>query len=143
MKLMHKSDRITSPCTKSELVDAIKCCPSFDIYKTPKVERLSRNALIDLAHSLEVLDALEERTEIIRILCSAKVRFDSTSSTFKLISEAVDVALDRYGIADLEALAKNLKNSPFLKKRSIRKLPVEKDLGSRVFYFRKPNAVVK
>ena len=138
MKLMHQSERITSPCTKSELVDAIKCCPSFDIYKTPKIERLSRNALIELAHSLEVLDALEERTEIIRILRSAKVRFDSTSSTFKLISGAVDVALDRYGIADLEALGKNLKSSPFLKKERSKRELVKKDSESRVFYFKKP-----
>jgi len=113
MKTKDTGNEHSSPCSKAELLVGVRAALGKDAYKYPALERCTRAHLIDIAGEIGVLVGLEERASIIRILKGAKIDFDSSESTYELVARGIDIAVERYGIADLDALGKNLKKSPF------------------------------
>jgi hypothetical protein len=91
-----------------------------------------------VAGSLGILVALEERSEIKKVLKSASIDCDRTVDTYTLVQTAIDHALARYGVADLVALGKNRK---FSSHRS--DLPVEVLEETKATYRAKLNKMDK
>ena len=116
MRLMRPSDKHSSPCSKTVLINGIKdYAKDNPKFRPPPLEKMMRIHLVDLAAELEILIHLEERADIIKILKGGGIEFDDTVDTYLLVGLATDHALARYGVSDLESLGKNLKKSPFSK----------------------------
>ena len=113
MKTKETGNGHTSPCSKAELIAAIKEVLESQHHNYPPLERCTRAHLIDIAAELDILLDVEERSSLFKILKAANIDFDSSDPTYKLVQLAVEEAIKKYGIADLEALGKNLKKSPF------------------------------
>ena len=64
-----------------------------------------------LSDEVGILLPLEDRADIIKILKGGGVDFEQTEDTYLLVRKAVNAAIGRYGIADLDSLGKNLKRS--------------------------------
>tara|TARA_R110002020_G_scaffold43230_1_gene125889 strand:+ start:730 stop:948 length:219 start_codon:yes stop_codon:yes gene_type:complete len=67
---------------------------------------------VDIAGEVGVLIDLEQRSSIKKILKGAKIDFIASDPTYALVDLAVTKALEKYGVADLVSLGKNLKKSP-------------------------------
>jgi len=115
MRTEDEADKYTSPCSKADLLKGIKACPEYDSRDFLNIDKHTRTHLIDIAADLDILLDLEERSLIIKILKSSNLYFKKDMDTYTLVQIAVDAALDRYGVADLEALGKNRKYSSFCK----------------------------
>ena len=114
MRLMRPKDlkeRHSSPCSKSDLIKGIRECSRFRAIDFPALAGCARSHLIDIAASLEILMALEERVSIMKVLDSAGIEFDLKEDTYTLVHRAVDHALAIYGVVDIESLGKNRKTS--------------------------------
>ena len=103
----------SSSCSKAELLAGLKAYASEESVRFPQLEKLTRAHLIELAEDVGILLRLEDRADIIKILKGGGVDFDQTEDTYLLVRKAVEIAIDRYGIADLDSLGKNLKRSRF------------------------------
>jgi hypothetical protein len=116
MRLMRPSDKHSSPCSKTALVEGIKVyAQDHPKYKPPPLDKLTRHHLIEVAAELDILIQLESRAEIIKILKGAGIEFDDGVDTYLLVGLATDHANARYGVSDIDSLGKNLKKSPFSK----------------------------
>ena len=110
MRLLN-SCKVSSSCSKSELLEGLKKYEIEERVKFPQLDRLTRAHLIELAESVGILLHLEERADIIKILKGGGVDFNQNEDTYLLVRKAISAAIDRYGIADLDSLGKNLKRS--------------------------------
>ena len=113
MKTKSTGSTHTSPCSKAELIVGVREALGRDSHRYPPLEKCTRAHLVDIAAEVGVLIDLEERARIIRILKAAKIDFDQSAPIYVLVGLGVDKAIEKYGIADLESLGKNLKKSPF------------------------------
>lgn len=101
----------SSSCSKAELLAGLKSYETEEKVRFPQLENLTRAHLIDIAENVGVLLQLEARADIIKILKGGGVDFDQTEDTYLLVRKAVDAAICRYGIADIDSLGRNLKRS--------------------------------
>ena len=115
MRLMRPEDKLSSPCSKADLIKGIWESPKYRAIDLKALERSTRSHLIELAADLGILLDLEERVLIMRILDTAGVDYNPQDETYSLVQLAVNHALAIYGVADLEALGKNRKTSRFSK----------------------------
>ena len=115
MRLMTSRDKLSSPCSKTDLIKGIMECSRFRAIDFPSLGGCTRSHLIGIAEDLEILMALEERVSIMKILDSAGIKFALNEDTYTLVQRAVDHALAIYGVADIESLGKNRKTSRFSK----------------------------
>ena len=113
LRNMSVTEEHTSPCNKSELVVGLRNWLGSDVHSYPPLDKCTRAHLLEIAEELGILIHLEERARVVRILRAIEIDFDLNAPTYMLVNLAIDVAIDRYGVADLEALRKNLKRSPF------------------------------
>jgi len=115
MRLMRPEDKLSSPCSKADLIKGIWESPKYRAIDFPSLAGCTRSYLIGVAEDLGVLVALEERVSIMKILDSAGIGFDSKEDTYTLVQRAVDHALAIYGVVDIESFGKNRKTSRFSK----------------------------
>jgi hypothetical protein len=101
----------SSSCSKAELLAGLKAYASAENVRFPHLEKLTRAHLIMLSDEVGILLPLEDRADIIKILKGGGVDFEQTEDTYLLVRKAVNAAIGRYGIADLDSLGKNLKRS--------------------------------
>ncbi len=112
MKKVSKDASHSSPCSKAELVAGIGEALGQEAHRYPPLDKCTRSHLIDIADEIGVLIDLEQRSRILRILKAAKIDFDPSEPTYVLVNLGIDKAIEKYGIADLDSLGKNLKKSP-------------------------------
>ena len=107
--------KYSSPCSKSVLVAGLQAHAKKHKLRTVGLQKFNRNDLIEMAADAGILLDLEERVEIIKVLRGANICFDVNEGTYELVKKAIMHALERYGVADLESLRKNLRFSRTLK----------------------------
>jgi hypothetical protein len=113
MRLMRPEDKLSSPCSKSDLIKAIWEDPNYRAIDLKDLERSTRTQLITLASELGIILNLEERVSIMKILDTVGVEYSVKYETYDLVRLAIDHALAVYGVADIEALSRNRKKSDF------------------------------
>jgi hypothetical protein len=107
--------KYSSPCSKSSLIKGLQAYAEKQKLRTMGLQKFNRNDLIEMAGDAGILLDLEERTEIIKVLRGVNICFDVNEGTYELVEKAIMHALERYGVADLESLRKNLRFSRILK----------------------------
>ena len=115
MKTKSTGELHRCPCSKLELITGIRSSPKWNSRLSafyPILERCTRTHLVDIAGEVAVLIDLEQRSSIKKILKGAKIDFIASDPTYALVDLAVTKALEKYGVADLVSLGKNLKKSP-------------------------------
>ena len=115
MRLMRPEDKLSSPCSKSDLIKGIWGSPRYRAIDLKDLERSTRSQLIEVAADLDILLDLEERVLIMRVLDAADVMYTLEDKTCDLVVRAINQALAIYGVADLDALVKGRKTSRFAK----------------------------
>lgn len=113
MKSGAAEESHTSPCSKSDLVEGLTKSLGRRLHRYPPLEKCTRTHLLSIAASEDLLADFEERANIVKILKSARIDFDASAPTYDLVRLGIDFAVERYGVADLVSLGKNLKRSPF------------------------------
>tara|TARA_Y100001973_G_C5203292_1_gene339482 strand:- start:3490 stop:3843 length:354 start_codon:yes stop_codon:yes gene_type:complete len=115
MRLASK-EKYSSPCSKAFLVAEFNAhAKKIGVRST--AESFTRQELLRWAEEMGFLAYLEERAEIIKVLDGANISFDVSQPTYELVRLAVGCAIERYGVADLESLGRNLKFSRIAKLR--------------------------
>jgi len=112
MKLLNKTVG-SSSCSKAELIAGLSDYAKREKTWFQKLEKFTRAHLVNLATEAGIISELEERSDIMRILRGAGISFSVNEDTSALVRRAVDAAIERYGVADIESLGKNLKRSRY------------------------------